>query len=226
ALGGVDSVNISKKKNILYIFNLTKINDMVECVSGIDDWHIKEMKKLTLEGKVINKDGDPLVGMTVLIKGKNKGTITDLKGHFLLEDVEDNAVLIVSYVGYQTKEVIVEGSSNITITLEITSHALSKMVVVGFGKQSKRNLTSSISSLSSEDIENKPSLQVGQALQGKISGAQIIQKSGAPGSSMMVRIRGAGTVNNSSPIYVVDGIVGIDPIDINPDDIKTVDILK
>ena len=179
-----------------------------------------------IHGRVINQEGNPLQGVSVLIAGTQNGTTTNSDGRFTLNIPDANTVLEISSVGFQPKKVNVGNEVEITIILEKDVAGLSNVVVVGYGTQSKRNITSSITSVSSKDISNYPVQQVGQALQGKVAGLQIVQNSGSPGSALTVRIRGIGTVNNSDPLYVVDGNLGVSPSNIDPNNIETIEVLK
>ncbi|MCE6992466.1 TonB-dependent receptor [Dyadobacter sp. CY323] len=179
-----------------------------------------------VKGKVTDQKGQALPGVSIIVKETQLGTITDTEGNFSLTLPEGSTVLVFSFIGYVSQEVPVNGRSEIDIILAESVDNLKEIVVVGYGTQSKRNLTSSISSVSPKDIANQPVQQVGQALQGKIAGVQIIQNSGSPGSSLMVRIRGAGTVNNSEPLYVIDGNLGASPSSLDPNQIESIEILK
>ncbi len=181
-----------------------------------------------IKGRVVSKEGNPLQGVSVFISGTQKGTTTNSDGRFTLTvpDGQNNPMLEISYIGFKSKTVNVDNHTEINITLEEGIVGLDDVVVVGYGKQSKRNVTSSIGSVSSKDIANYPVQQMGQALQGKVAGVQIIQNSGAPGSSLMIRIRGTGTVNNSEPLYVIDGNLGADPNDLDPNNIESIEVLK
>lgn len=188
---------------------------------------VKSAQQINISGKVTDEDGSPLLGVTVAVKGNTQiGTISDADGLYSLSDLPKNAVLIYRYVGYVDQEVVVGNQTSIDVTLVVDQADLDEVVVVGFGTQSKRNVTSAISSVSASEIENYPVLQVGQAIQGKVAGAQIIQNSGSPGSSLTIRIRGAGTVNNGAPLYVVDGNLGVDPRDLDPNHIASIEVLK
>ena len=178
-------------------------------------------------GKVIDEAGNPLQGVTVMLKGNMQtGTTTDENGEYILADLPSNATLIYRHMGYVEQEVVMGSRTSIDVTLIMDHADLDEVVVVGYGAQSKRNVTSAISSVSAKQIENYPVLQVGQAIQGKVAGAQIIQNSGSPGSSLTVRIRGAGTVNEGAPLYVVDGNLGVDPRDLDPNHIQSIEVLK
>lgn len=179
-----------------------------------------------VQGRVTNKDGEPLEGVSVKIKDSNIGTSTDSQGRYSLKVSSTSHKLLFTFIGYISKEVEISKTLINDVILEPDVNQIADIIVVGYGTQQKKNVTSSISTVSSAQIKNYPVLQAGQAIQGKVAGAQIIQNSGSPGSSVMVRIRGAGTVNNSSPLYVVDGNIGVDPRDLDPNHIESIEILK
>jgi len=182
--------------------------------------------KIPVTGKVTDRNGEPLIGVSVKIKGTNIGASTDVNGQYSLNTPDDNSTLVFTYIGYITQEISVNNQAIINISLKDDAKSLDEVVVVGYGTQSKRNLTSSIGSVSMKDLGDQPVQQVGQVLQGKIAGVQIIQNSGSPGSALMIRIRGTGTVNNSEPLYVIDGNLGASPSDLDPNQIESVDVLK
>ncbi len=182
----------------------------------------------SIDATVIDQSGEPLIGVNIQVKGTNKGTSTDIDGTFTLEDIDENAILVISYIGYQTQEVSVAGRSHLTITMLPDSQLLDEVVVVGYGIQKKSNTTGAISSIRSDDLENVPNGRIEQALQGRVSGVTIMQNSGQPGSSSTIRIRGITTFNNNEPLYVVDGVV-VDPGGIgylNQSDIASIEVLK
>lgn len=182
----------------------------------------------SIQGTVIDGDlKEPLIGATVMIKGTSQGTITDFNGAFTLSTDKENALIEVAYVGYETKEVQwKKGMNPLKIELGSDVQGLDEVVVIGYGVQKKSDLTGAVSSIKAEDVAVMPVTNVVQALQGRASGVEVVQNSGAPGSSTSIRIRGMGTVNNSDPLYVVDGMP-MDNIDfISPDDIKSIEILK
>ncbi len=184
----------------------------------------------SVEGTVVDELGEPLIGVNIQVKGTNKGTATDFDGNFSLSDVDENAVLVVSYIGYQTQEVSVAGKSNLSITLTSGSQLLDEVVVVGYGTQRKSDVTGSVASISQKELVDRPVVNIGQALQSKVSGVQVVkQGAGYPGSNPIIRIRGTNSINsNSDPLFVVDGIIGVSNAlrNINPQDILTMDILK
>jgi TonB-linked SusC/RagA family outer membrane protein len=178
-----------------------------------------------IQGTVLDDTGFPLPGVNVIIKGTTTGTVTDLDGKYSL-GVPADATLVFTFVGFETQEISVAGRSTIDVTLGEDLSDLDEFVVVGYGIQRKSDLTGAISSVKSEDITRLPVSDVTQALQGRVSGVQITQNSGAPGAGSTVRIRGVGTLNNSSPLYVVDGMLLDDINFLNPNDVESMEVLK
>ena len=170
-------------------------------------------------------DGLPLPGVNVLVKGTSTGTITDFDGNYSISASDDNS-LVFSFLGFETKEVLVGSQNTIDVILGESASALGEVVLVGYGSTKKQDVTGAITRIKAEEIVKQPALTPTQSLQGKAAGVQIIS-SGAPGSSPIVRIRGTGTVQGGrDPIYVVDGII-TDRIDnISSEDITSIDILK
>ncbi|MDR1722852.1 MAG: TonB-dependent receptor [Tannerella sp.] len=179
-------------------------------------------------GTVIDETGDPIIGVSVIVKGATIGTATDADGNFKLDNVPDNAILQVSYVGYVTQSVTVGNQSHLTVTLVENVEALEEVVVVGYGTQRKVNLTGSVSTINLESVEaiSRPVTDVAQVLNGASPGLQIMQSSGEPNAeSFSVNIRGIGTLNSSSPLILVDGMEQSMSM-VKPSDIATVSILK
>ncbi|WP_299324169.1 TonB-dependent receptor [uncultured Maribacter sp.] len=192
----------------------------------VDESAVVTPQDLQVRGTIIDKNGGPLPGANVLEKGTANGTQTDFDGNFTLEVANDNAILVVSYLGFLTKEISVNGKSEIIITLSEDAAALEEVVVVGYGSQKKANLTGSVVSVSGDDINKRPITQGSQALQGIASGVQINTNSGEPGNdNATINIRGVGTLNDSNPLVLIDGIEG--PLNsINANDIETINVLK
>jgi TonB-linked SusC/RagA family outer membrane protein len=181
--------------------------------------------EIRVQGKVTDQNNVPLPGVTISVEGLSLGSVTDLEGNYSLV-VPEGSTLVFSFIGFETQKIVVGVQNIINVTLIEEVSSLDEFVVVGYGTQSKRNVTSSIGSVTSEEIENYPVQQMGQALQGKVAGLHIVQNSGSPGSSLTVRIRGIGTVNNSEPLYVIDGNLGADPSDLDPSHIESIEVLK
>ncbi len=169
---------------------------------------------------------ETLPGVNILIKGTARGTSTDPEGNFRVTLQEGETILVFSFLGFETLEVDVTGRTEIEVQLRTVIGTLDEMVVVGYGVVKKRDVTGAIGRVSSEELDNVTSLNVEQSLQGKVSGVQITSVSGAPGAAAAVRIRGVGTFNDSSPIYVVDGVILNDISFLNSADIESMEILK
>jgi len=184
-------------------------------------------QNIQIKGVVLaGEDNSPLIGVNVAVKGTTNGVITDLDGQFTLS-VPPRSTLVVSYVGYKSQEVVVTDAKSLRILLIEDSQTLEEVVVVGYGVQKKSVVTAAISKVTAQDLKNTSPTRVEDALKGKVSGVQITQSSGQPGSDSKVRIRGIGTVNNSDPLYIVDGMPVDGGIDyLNPVDIQSVEILK
>lgn len=184
-------------------------------------------QNIQVQGTVVaGEDNSPLPGVNVTVKGTAKGAITDLSGKFTLS-TPAGSTLVFRYIGYKAQEVVIKDAQPLKITLKEDAEALEEIVVVGYGVQKKSVVTAAISRVSSEELSKLTPTRVEDALKGKVSGVQITQSSGQPGSDSKVRIRGIGTVNNSEPLYIVDGMPVDGGIDyLNPVDIQSVEILK
>ena len=183
-------------------------------------------QKIDITGAVLDSiNKEPLIGVTVMEKGTTNGVSADFDGKFKIQ-AAPKATLIFSCVGYTSKEVKLSGQRNITILMQQASKTLDEFVVIGYGIQRKSDITGSISSISGKDVNDVPVASALQALQGKASGVNIIQNTGAPGSNTTIKIRGTGTVNDADPLYVVDGFIVDDINHINPNDIANIEIFK
>ncbi|HKK81615.1 MAG TPA: carboxypeptidase-like regulatory domain-containing protein, partial [Prolixibacteraceae bacterium] len=180
----------------------------------------------TYSGKVLDAEGSPLIGVNVMVEGTTVGTVTDVDGNFSLSYSADGATLIVSFIGYKTKEVEAGAGDNLTITLEEDLMGIDQVVVVGYGVQKKSLVTGAISSVKSEDMENSSNARVEQALQGRTAGVTVLPTSGSPGAGSKIRIRGVSSNSNSDPLYIVDGMKTGSIDNIAPNDIESIEILK
>ena len=172
-------------------------------------------------------DGSELIGVTILEKGTSNGTITDYDGSYSFEVSDPNSILEVSYVGYKKQEIPVDGRTEINISLELDAEELDEIVVVGYGTQKKKVVTGAISKVTADDLTDMPLTRIESALQGRTSGVRVTTNSGQPGEGGTVRIRGTTSINNSEPLYVVDGVPiggGIDYL--NQGDIESIEVLK
>jgi TonB-dependent starch-binding outer membrane protein SusC len=183
-------------------------------------------QNLTVSGKVSDEVGAALPGVNVLVKGTTIGVSTDAEGKYVISIVDDNPILIFSFVGYRTEERLANGQTVINIEMSPDIQSLGEVVVVGYGTQKKENLTGSVSSVNATSIQDRPLTSASVALQGTVPGVFINQNSGQPGrNSVNIRIRGVGTLNNAAPLVLVDGIEA--PIDnVNPEDIASITVLK
>jgi len=177
----------------------------------------------TIKGIVVDKVNQPIVGATVMVDGTSHGSVTDMNGEFTIKDVSSGATVNFSFVGMKTKKV--KASSDMKVTLEDDMQNLEDIVVIGYGAAKAKDLTSPITVIKSADISSVPSTSPMTAIQGKVAGVNVIS-SGTPGSGPTVRIRGAGSFANSSPLYVVDGMFYDDINFLNNEDIEEMSILK
>ncbi|MBX3239607.1 MAG: TonB-dependent receptor [Chitinophagaceae bacterium] len=199
---------------------------------------------IIITGLVTNPEGEPLVNVSVMIKGNNVGTTTDINGEFSIRVPDERAVLLFSYVGYESREITAGSQKNIRMVLQPAVGSLGDVVVVGYGVQSRKDLTGSISRVSGRDFKNAIVSTVDQALQGRAPGVHVTQASGEPGANVVVRIRGISSFsNNNQPLYVIDGFI-MPPYTeagapntsgpsisnglygLNPTDIESIDVLK
>lgn len=182
-------------------------------------------QQISIKGHVVDAAGEPVIGASVVEESTTNGTITDIDGNFSLK-VSPKSMLTVSFIGYATQTVPVNGKTSLTITLKEDTEVLDEVVVIGYGTMKKSDLTGAISSVSSKDLMKQPSPSLGAALQGRATGLQVIS-SGAPGDNVSMKIRGIGSINNSDPLLVIDGVPTDVPLNmINMDDVETVDVLK
>ena len=171
-------------------------------------------QQFTASGQVLDAQKEPLIGVSVQEKGTTNGAITDLDGNFTLT-VQSNATLIFSYVGYKA-------SRQMKVTLQEDNEVLEEVVVIGYGSVKRKDVTTAISTVSTKDLDVRPIVSAGQAIQGKAAGISVIQPSGTPGGEMSIRVRGTTSMNGSNdPLYVVDGV----PVDnikfLSPNDIES-----
>jgi TonB-linked SusC/RagA family outer membrane protein len=178
-----------------------------------------------VSGQVRDDMKEPVIGATVMEKATGHGVVTDLDGRFTIE-VSDDATLLISYIGYQSQTVSVKGHSHVNVTMTNDTQILNEVVVVGYGTMRKSDLTGAVGSLAARDMENNAVANIGQALQGKLAGVQVVD-AGKPGDNVSIKIRGLGSINNSDPLVVIDGVptdMGLNAI--NMADVERLDVLK
>ena len=182
-------------------------------------------QNIQVHGVVKDTNGETIIGASVVQKGTKNATVTDLNGAFTLS-VPANSTLSFTYMGYKEKDVPLNGKNNVDIVLAEDNQQLSEVVVVGYGTMRKRDLTGAVGSLANKDLKDQPVANLGQALQGKVSGLQVID-AGKPGDNVSIKIRGLGSINNCDPLVVIDGVptdLGLN--NLNMADIERIDVLK
>ena len=178
-------------------------------------------------GKVVDSQTkDPVIGATVQIVGTTTGSITDMEGNFVIATSEKSAEVEVQYVGYIPQKLTLTAGAHTLIELEENIQILDELVVIGYGVQKKSDLTGAVASIKADDIQKIPVSTLAQALQGQAAGVEVVRNSGAPGAGTSLRIRGVGTINNSEPLYIVDGMPAENIDFVSPDDIASIEILK
>ena len=236
------SADVDTNKRVSIMANEEDINNVIkQILHGQNDlnYEIKGKKiiikktqpvdliqKIKVTGKVVDANGEPIIGATIKEQGTSNGAISDIDGNFSFETA-DNANLEVSYIGYQNRKIKVQKGKVLAITLQEDTEMLDEVVVVGYGTVKKANVVGSIAKINSDVIQDRPVGRAEQALQGQMAGVSVRSTSGAPGSDITINVRGAASINGeSTPLYVVDGV----PIDnlsgINPNDIESIDVLK
>ena len=201
-----------KKQMLLFL-----IVFMAMATSGI-------AQQTNVTGQVTDPSGETIPGVNILEKNTNNGTVTDIDGNFELVVASPEAILVFSFVGFETQEIAVGGRSTIDVVFTEGAHSLDEVVIIGYGTQRERDLTSAITTISTDELARTPSPNPMQSLQGRVAGVQIVSQ-GAPGASPTVRLRGIGSFEGgSAPLYVVDGMF-FDNIDfLNPNDIETLSV--
>ena len=204
---------------------IIKIGFLILLLSGF--FAVSQAQVRTITGVVSAGDTkETLPGATVLIKGSTTGSVTDINGKYSITVKSDKAILVFSYVGYNTKEVELGAQNVVDVSLEPKKTTLDEIVVIGYGSVRKSDLSGSVGSVKAEDITKITSMNPVQSLQGNVTGVQVTSTSGTPGESPAVRIRGVGTFGNSNPIYVVDGVIVDDISFLNSNDITSMEVLK
>ena len=179
----------------------------------------------TTTGTVSDDEG-PLAGVNVIIEGTSIGTSTDFDGNYNISNVDANAVLVFSYIGYETLRIPANGKPQINVSMTQGANALDEVVLVGYSTLKKSTLTGAVSVVDVDDLGKARTSNVAQALQGQVAGVQVASSSGAPGGGIQVRVRGVGTIGNNDPLYIVDGVPSRDITFLNQSDIKTMSVLK
>mgnify|MGYP002748891290 FL=1 len=210
-LGGMDLAYKKEQDNVIVLIRKAQDKSIT--------------KKIT--GTVVDEKGEPVIGASIVIKGESHGTITDFDGKFTLADVPEKGILTVSYIGYKTVDLSATGQTFVKVVLQEDSKMIDEVVVVGYGVQSQKLVTTSISKVKMENIDQGNDYNPIKMLQGRVAGVNISSASGTPGEAPNVTVRGIGSVSGgSSPLYVVDGIPSEKYPNLNPNDIESMEVLK
>ena len=225
---------------ILVFYSTSYGNDLFsnEHATGFDPVVSSEMhfQDFSVTGTILDSNDRPLPGASIVEKGTSNGTQSDFDGNFELQVTDENAVLVVSYIGFATQEISLSGQSTINVSLQEDAANLDEVVVIGYGTQKKSDLTGAVGSVKAEELAERPAASMNQAMAGKVAGVNVTSGSGRPGGRTVVRIRGNTSVSiANTPLYVVDGVIlnsvslpnGSTPIDyMNPNDIESIEVLK
>ncbi len=238
-----DQLNLVKRYNI--DFEKASIDDVLEYILKDQNANYRIINKnivvsapsssvyniqdnANVSGKVTDEAGEPLPGVTILVKGTTKGTVTDIDGNYSLPEVSEGDVLVFSFVGMITQEITIGTQSIINVSLAADAIGIEEVVAIGYGVVKKRDITGSVAKVDAEDMTVAPVSRVDMALRGKTAGVQVTSNNGAPGAGTTIRIRGGNSINGSNePLYVIDGFIGGGDLNlINPADIESMEILK
>ena len=223
---GTSIYYVLRKKQIILKVDPSVIQSILPTDFAISEIEIDFQKTIT--GTVTDGQGAPLSGANIVEKGTTNGVTADFDGNFSIDVEDEYAVLLVSYIGFATKEVQITGKTSLTVVLEESAAGLDEVVLVGYGTQKKSDLTGAISTVSAADVEGQPIANINEGIQGKIPGVLVSSTSGEPGAPMQVRIRGMGTFGNTGPLYIVDDMqVSVNDVNaIDPSTIESLDVLK
>jgi len=212
----------NKQINVERVFTLLFVMLLLICTNTVF------AQNTTVTGTVSDENGAPLTGVSVAIKGTTRGVITDIDGKYSIPQLSSQSILVFSYVGFLSQEILVGNRTTINVTLIEDQRMIDEVVVIGYGTVKRSDVTGSIVSVNAEEMLKRSPVTVGQGLQGVASGVAVYRNSGDPTGDVTVRIRGIATINNSAnPVYVVDGIQAGDNINfLNPNDIESIEILK
>ena len=190
-------------------------------------FYLLSFAQSAISGTVEDGNGEPIVGASVLIKGTSAGTVTDINGAFTIQKVSPNDVIVVSSIGFTSKDVKVGRQSTLNIVLKEDMANLEEVVVIGYGTMKRKDLTGSVASVTGEALQKNPVSTIAEALQGQLPGVNVVSQDGRPGATMSIRVRGGGSITQSNdPLYIVDGMPVSRIDDIPADNIESIDVLK
>lgn len=207
------------------LFNLLKKTSMFLLFLSILSMHHVNAQNITITGTVTDEQNQPLPGANVLVEGTTTGAQTDFDGNYSIA-APSNGKLVISFIGYVTQTVSINGQNSINVSLTEDASQLDEVVIVGYGTQAKSDLTGSVGVVASEEIEKYTYSDATQALQGRMAGVNVTTGGGAPGANSIVTIRGSGTLSDAGPLYVIDGMLTGNMNSINPADIESISVLK
>jgi len=188
---------------------------------------IQAQQQKSVSGKVTDTNGQPLPGVTIVIKGTTTGTVTDIDGHYSLSNIPADAVLQFSFVGMKTQDIPLEGKTTIAITMQEETIGIDEVVAIGYGTVKKQDLTGSVSSIKSDALKERAITTLGEAFAGQLAGVRAQQTSGKPGAELNIVIRGYNSISTvNAPLYIIDGVPVDDITDLNPNDISSIEVLK
>ncbi|MHA7110251.1 TonB-dependent receptor [Sunxiuqinia elliptica] len=222
-----EETTVEKILDELFINNGINYQLIDKQVILTENQRANSQQTLNVQGSVKDITGQPLPGVSIAIKGTTEGTVTNFDGNYSIEGVPGNAILVFSFVGMETQEVKVEGRAFINITLLENTSEINEVVVVGYGTQQKKDLTGAIASVDTEDFTPGANYDAVQLLNGTAAGVRVSQVNSAPGAGLQIQIRGAGSINSSNDaLFVVDGLIGVNPSTLSTEDIESIQILK
>jgi TonB-linked SusC/RagA family outer membrane protein len=228
---------VENNKSVYKVLEEISIQTQMNFVQVNDNIHVKTARKKKIGVVIMNEEfilitgtvkdnlGEPLPGVTVTIEGTSLGTVTDIDGNYSLE-VPEYGVLIFSFIGFERQRIVVGNNSNINVTLVEDASSLQEVVVMGYGVQTKKDLTGSVSTVNTESIDNRKAIQLSDALQGAMAGVTVSRTGSAPGQESTIRVRGITSLNVNDPLVIVDGVPGLSLQDINPNDVENITVLK
>jgi TonB-linked SusC/RagA family outer membrane protein len=221
----VDAKNASINEILSDVFRNTEVNfKVINRHIILSTLQSTQPAKSKVSGKVTDSSGGPIPGVSVAVKGSSQGTITNGDGVYTLANLQPNSVLVFSFVGMKSQEVVYKDQANIDVALKEESIGIDEVVAIGYGTQKKADITGAVAVVQPDKLQGI-NQTLSHALQGQLSGVTVIQNSGEPGGGVQIRVRGTGSINDNSPLYIVDGIIG-SISGLNPSDIESINVLK
>jgi TonB-linked SusC/RagA family outer membrane protein len=221
----VDAKNASINEILSDVFRNTEVNfKVINRHIILSTLQSTQPAKSKVSGKVTDSSGGPIPGVSVAVKGSSQGTITNSDGVYTLANIQPNSVLVFSFVGMKSQEVVYKDQANIDVALKEESIGIDEVVAIGYGTQKKADITGAVAVVQPDKLQGI-NQTLSHALQGQLSGVTVIQNSGEPGGGVQIRVRGTGSINDNSPLYIVDGIIG-SISGLNPSDIESINVLK